>query len=127
MTCLRQVARIIWPVSSLLMSTVTGAPRARARSEGAQDSTNRTAATTTPTAAVARAAAVRNFRRLSAISMSLAIEPLSLIPYPPSSRRVVTNTDRDQGRCLNRRGVSHYTRPFGLFGGAWGTQETKGP
>ena len=68
--CLRHTGVAIWPGSSLDRSNSTGAPWARARSEGAQDSRNGTAANTAPSVPVAIVALVRNLRRLRSTSSS---------------------------------------------------------
>src|SRR5690606_40013877 len=53
----------IWPGSILVRSTSTGAPAARARSEGAQEAMKGTAAKAAPTTPVAVVAKVRKPRR----------------------------------------------------------------
>jgi hypothetical protein len=60
----RQTTLSIWPSSSFEASTVTGAPRALARTLGSHDAMNGTAANTTPTAPIPAVAAVSSRRRL---------------------------------------------------------------
>ena len=94
------------------MSSTTGAPSARARSEGCQDSMNGTAANTTPTAAVALVASVRNLRRLWSIAVPYASAPMSVM-YGTLSCALSGKFSRAQHSKVDAREVSHYTQPFG--------------
>src|SRR5579862_846841 len=122
MTCVRQIGVISWPTSTLLRSTSTGAPSARARSDGFQDSTKGTAASAAPTTAVAPVAKVRNFLRLSSTSLMgaalgsvwTAIAPTSLISLTQMGT-IVWRADLWCARerpYVKHQEVSHYTQPF---------------